>query len=118
MAENRKDFAAAIHKQRPLKQRRAAWKRLIARRSRAVRLIEELGLRTQRLQPILEKLKQVLRQMEELHAQIRQLKGRPSLAPQRAALKKELCHLMKITLESPAHAPPPHRPDQRPGRRI
>ena len=86
----------------PSKQRRAAWKRLIARRSRAVRLIEELGLRTQRLQPILEKLKQVSRQMEELHAQIRQLKGRPDLAPQRAALKKELCHLMKITLESPA----------------
>ena len=65
----------------PRKQRRAAWKRLIARRSRAVRLIEELGLRTQRLQPILEKLKQVLRQMEELHAQIRQIKGRPGRWP-------------------------------------
>ena len=101
MEQNRKDFAAAIHKHRPSKQRRAAWKRLIARRSRAVRLIEELGLRTQRLQPILEKLKQVSRQMEELHAQIRQLKGRPAPASQRAALKKELCHLMKITLESP-----------------
>ncbi|MGO9111469.1 MAG: RNA polymerase sigma factor RpoD/SigA [Thermoguttaceae bacterium] len=101
MEQNRKDFAAAIRKQRPLKQRRAAWKRLIARRSRAVRLIEELGLRTQRLQPILEKLKQVARQMEELHAQIRQVKGRPNLASQRAALKKDLCHLMKITLESP-----------------
>jgi len=102
MEQNRSDFAAAIRKHRPLKQRRAAWKRLIARRSRAVRLIEELGLRTQRLQPILEKVKQVLRQMEELHLQIRQIKGRPNLAPQRAALKKELNHLMKITLESPA----------------
>ena len=102
LEQNRKDFAAAIRNRRPLKQRRAFWKRLIARRSRAVRLIEELGLRTQRLQPILEKLKQVSRQMEELHAQIRQLKGRPNIAPQRAALKKELCHLMRITLESPA----------------
>jgi len=102
MEHNRKDFAAAIHKQRPMKQRRAAWKRLIGRRGRAVRLIEELGLRTQRLQPILEKLKQALRQMEELRAQIRQLKGRPNVAPQRAAMKKELCHLMTITLESPA----------------
>ncbi len=83
VAQNRKDFAAAIHKQRPLRQRRAAWKRLIARRSRGVRLIEELGLRTQRLQPILEKLKQVLRQMEELHAQLRQLKGSPGHAPSR-----------------------------------
>jgi RNA polymerase primary sigma factor len=102
MEQNRKDFAAAIHKQRPLKKRRAAWKRLIGRRSRAVRLIEELSLRTQRLQPILDKLKQVSRQMGEVHAQIRQIKGRPNLAPQRAALKKELCQLMKISLESPA----------------
>jgi RNA polymerase primary sigma factor len=98
---NRQDFATAIHKHRPMKQRRAAWKRLIGRRGRAVRLVEELGLRTQRLQPILDKLKQVSRQMEELHAQIHQLKGRHSMSAQRAALKKELCHLMKITLESP-----------------
>ncbi len=102
MADNRTDFAAAIHKQRPRKQRRAAWHRLIGRRSRAVRLIEELGLRTQRLQPILEKLKQILRQMEELHAEVRQMKGHPSLAPQRAELRKELCRLMRITLEGPA----------------
>ncbi len=101
------------------KQRRAAWRRLIARRSRAVRLIEELGLRTQRLQPVLEKVKQVLRQMEELHARDSAgAKGRPALADERAALKKELCQLMKITLESPPHAPPPHRPHQRPGRRV
>ena len=99
--QNRHDFAISIHKNRPLNERRSAWKRLIARRGRAVRLIEELGLRTQRLQPILEKLKQVLRQMEELHSQLRVLKGKPHLAQQRAALKKELCHLMKITLESP-----------------
>jgi len=99
--QNRKDFAVAIHKHRPLKQRRAAWKRLIARRSRAVRLIEELSLRTQRLQPILDKLKQVSRQIEEVYSQIRRLKDQPNVAPQRAALKKELCQLMKITLESP-----------------
>jgi RNA polymerase primary sigma factor len=101
MAENRKDFAIAIRKGRPMKQRRAAWRRLIARRSRAVRLIEELGLRTQRLQPILEKVKQILRQMEEMYAEIRRLKGKPAEAQERAALKKELCRLMKITLESP-----------------
>ena len=100
MADNRKDFAIAVRKGRPIKERRAAWRRLIARRSRAVRLIEELGLRTQRLQPILEKVKQILRQMEETHADLRLLKG-PSHAARRAELKKELCRLMRITLESP-----------------
>ena len=102
MVQNREDFARAIRKQRPLKERRAAWRRLLARRGRAVRLIEELGLRTQRLQPILEKVKQILRQMEDLHARIREMKGQPALAAERAALKKELCQLMKISLESPA----------------
>ena len=79
MAENRRDFAAAVRKG-ARQQRRAAWRRLIARRSRAVRLIEELGLRTQRLQPVLEKVKHVLRQMEDLHAAVRLRKGRPALA--------------------------------------
>jgi RNA polymerase primary sigma factor len=101
MAENRKDFGIAIRKGRPMKQRRAAWRRLIARRGRAVRLIEELGLRTQRLQPILDKVKQILRQMEEMHSETRRLKGKPAHADQRTDLKKELCRLMKITLESP-----------------
>ena len=86
--ENRKDFAAAIHKRHPAKQRRAAWKRLIARRGRAVRLIEELGLRTQRLQPILEKLKQVSRQMVELQGQLGQLKGRMAPASQAQRSRK------------------------------
>jgi RNA polymerase primary sigma factor len=101
MADNRKDYAIAIRKGRPMKERRAAWRRLIARRSRAVRLIEELGLRTQRLQPILDKVKQILRQMEEMYTEIRRMKGKPALADQRTELKKELCRLMKITLESP-----------------
>ncbi len=101
MADNRKDFARAICKRGSAKQRRAAWRRLIGRRGRAVRLIEELGLRTQRLQPILEKLKQVSRQMEDLHAQLGRLKGRSAPLSQRAAVKKELAHLMKVTLESP-----------------
>ena len=101
MAENRKDYRVAIRKGRPMKERRQAWRRLIARRGRAVRLIEELGLRTQRLQPILEKVKQILRQMEEMRADLQLLKGQPSHAARRAELKKELCRLMRITLESP-----------------
>jgi RNA polymerase primary sigma factor len=100
--QNRRDFATAIAKHHPPKERRAAWQRLTTRRNRAVRLIEELGLRTQRLVPILEKLRQIFRQMDDLQAQIHQLRGQGGEAPRRAALRKELCHLMRITLESPA----------------
>ncbi len=99
---NRKDFAVAISKNQPQKARRAAWRRMVARRARAVRLIEELCLRTQRLQPILDKLELVSQQMSDLYAKIQETKRRPALAAQRTVLRKELCHLMKITLESPA----------------
>ena len=102
MRRNWHDFTIAMHKHQPRKVRREAWRRLVTRRNRAVRLIEELGLRTQRLQPIFEKLKQVSAHMDDLQRQIVALRGKPGMAENRAALRKELCQLMRITLESPA----------------
>jgi len=99
---NRKDFAVAIDRRIPLRRRRAAWRRLVVRRSRAVRLIEELRLRTQRLQPILEKVKQISRRMAEITQQLAELRGLAGVEERRAELRKELCFLMRATLESPA----------------
>ena len=45
-------------------QRHAAWRRLVRRRSKAVRLVEELNLRTQRLQPLVEKLNEISQRMD------------------------------------------------------
>ena len=101
-AENRRDFALAIHKRRPLRERRAAWRRIILRRNKAVRLVEELGLRTQRLQPILDKLRQISQRMEDIQKFLAQYRGLPEAAEQRVELRKELCYLMRIALESPA----------------
>jgi RNA polymerase primary sigma factor len=99
---NRRDFAVAIHKDRPMRQRRAAWRRLLTRRHKAVRLIEELGLRIQRLQPMLDGLRQILQRMDELRRQLHDIRYKHNLAGEKAALRKELCQLMRITLESPA----------------
>ena len=67
-----------------------------------MRLVEELGLRTQRLQPAFEKLKQISLRMNDLQQQLAAL-GRGGLAAShRTELHKELCYLMRITLESPA----------------
>jgi RNA polymerase primary sigma factor len=102
LERNRKDFFVAINKKRPMRERREAWHRLSRRRSRAVRLIEELGLRTQRLQPLLDKLKQISQRMSFLLGEIKQL-GRSAEALQRAAeLRRELRYLMTVTLESPS----------------
>ena len=96
------DFFLAVHKRRPLSQRRAAWRRLTARRIKAVRLIEEVGLRTQRLQPLLDKLREISQRMDVLTAEIRELRGHRSAAERVARLRKELHYLMRITLESQA----------------
>ncbi|MBN2474022.1 MAG: sigma-70 family RNA polymerase sigma factor [Pirellulales bacterium] len=102
LEQNRQDFAVAVSSVHAKKQRHEAWCRLVMRRSKAVRLIEELGLRTQRLQPMLEKLRQISRRMNDLAGQLADLRGTPEAAPAVAGLRKELCHLMRITLESPA----------------
>ena len=52
MLQNKRDFALAINRRQPRKHRRLAWRRLLNRRVKAVRLVEEMGLRTQRLQPL------------------------------------------------------------------
>jgi RNA polymerase primary sigma factor len=102
MQRNRHDFAIAIHKHRSRRERREAWRRLVRRRGRAVRLVEELGLRTQRLQPVLDKLRQLSQRIDEVRLQIRDLRGSGEAGERRAELHRELCQLMRMTMESPA----------------
>ena len=101
LRENQRDFRFAISKKNPLAQRREAWRRLIRRRNRAVRLVEELNLRTQRLQPILEKLAEIARRMRALRSQLAERATQPC-AGAREELRIELHYLMRITAESPA----------------
>jgi RNA polymerase primary sigma factor len=101
LARNQEDFLAAISRSCTRKVRRTAWQRLIKRRARAVRLAEEIGLRTQRLQTLLEKLREVSERMNALSGQLHDLR-RSGDASRIAQVRKELHYLMRITLESPA----------------
>ena len=61
-----------------------------------------MGLRTQRLQPLLEKLQQICQRMEAIRQQLAApCRDEEDLA-RTAALRKELCYLMRMTQESPA----------------
>jgi len=102
LQRNRADFSVAISRRRPMRQRREAWRRLVCRRNKAVRLIEELGLRTQRLQPLLEKLRQIAQRMEALSRELGELRRRRNAAQCVAEVRRELRCLMRITLESPS----------------
>ena len=74
---------------------------MAARRARAVRLIEEVGLRTQRLQPLLKGLQQVSARMVSIAEQLRNPFD-AAVPVQSHELRKELRQLMKVTLESPS----------------
>lgn len=102
LMQNRQDFAVVINKRQPWQARRRAWRSLTVRRNKAVRLIEELGLRTQRLLPLLEKLREISNRMDTLSAELRELQPLEEAAGRVAEIRSELRYLMRITLESPS----------------
>lgn len=102
MLQNKRDFMLAISRRERATLRRQAWRRLLCRRAKAVRLVEELGLRTQRLQPLLEKLNQISRRMDAIRQQLAAPCRNEDDMARAIELRKELCYLMRTTQESPA----------------
>jgi RNA polymerase primary sigma factor len=102
LEQNHADYASAINKRLPMRQRQAAWKNLVIRRNKAVRLVEEMNLRTGKLQPLYEKLRTASDRMLEIKALLAdpeklQLPGMPTATE----LKSELHGLMRLTYETP-----------------
>jgi RNA polymerase primary sigma factor len=102
LKRNNEDFRITMSRRQPMKQRREAWRRLVCRRNKAVRLIEELGLRTQRLQPLLDRLEEISQRMDVLAQELADLRRRRNVGERIAEVRKELRDLMQITLESPS----------------
>ena len=102
MVRNHRDYRIALNKRQRMADRRAAWQRLVRRRFRAVRLVEEMNLRIQRLVPLLQQLDEISNRMEVLKQQIRA--AAEGIPGERSVdeLKSELHYLMRISLESPA----------------
>ena len=103
LAQNHTDYVTSVSKSNPMKERRAAWKRLIKRRNKCVMLVEEMNLRYSRLQPLFEQLEEINDRMIQLKEQIEEAKvtgvvGSRSLED----LRTELHFLMHQTFETPA----------------
>jgi len=67
--EKRRLFRIAMSRGVPLDRRRAAWRRLVRQRNKAVRLVEEMHLRIQRLYPLLRQLRGFWERYEALDKQ-------------------------------------------------
>jgi RNA polymerase primary sigma factor len=103
LERNYVDFHTAICRRVPMVERRAAWKRLVVRRNKAVRLIEEMNLRANRLEPIFQKLKTIEHEMGMLKLRLAEAK-RTGFSEGKTVeqMLRELRHLMRITYETPA----------------
>jgi RNA polymerase primary sigma factor len=101
LKRNRRDYRIALSKSHKLAERRDAWRRLGRRRYRAVILVEELGLRTQRIETMIKTLEDFSHRVDHLKHQLANLpKGKPHAA-QRALLLKEFRSILKACQETP-----------------
>ncbi len=101
MRLNQADYRVAIDKRRTKSEKHHAWKRLVIRRGKVVRLVEELNLRLGKLLPVMQQLHKIGERMVTIKLQLSEPEKLIS-DKQQSELLQELRYLMRITLESPA----------------
>ncbi|TWU12443.1 RNA polymerase sigma factor SigA [Symmachiella macrocystis] len=82
------------------RQRELATELIVSRRKTAT-LAEELSLRTQRLQPITKRMKQICDRMLDLQSQVVRMRKQTRHNPELQLAQRELDELMEMTLETP-----------------
>ena len=102
MEANVDDFSSILDERAPEAAKEEVRKRLKSRRRKTVTLVEELSIRTQKVQPLMKKLEQISHRMDDLERSVEKLRGNRAAKDERANLEKELLDLMLITLEEPS----------------
>jgi RNA polymerase primary sigma factor len=105
LVEQRVDFRRMLRTSLPADQKRAARLRFLRRRRKLLALVEELSLRTRRVQPLVRQLKDMAGRMRCLQTRLREDRANPAAGVltrgQRIHMRKELRELMLKTQESP-----------------
>lgn len=101
MAQNEDLFESFLDETKPVSERRDHFSRVDQSRRKVATLLEEVSLRTQRLQPLVKRLEQISVRMRDLQAEIERLAGDRLHKDQRANYQQELRDLMQLTLETP-----------------
>jgi RNA polymerase primary sigma factor len=102
MDGQRKDFGTMTSRKALPEDKAAARVRYIRRREKMLILVEELSLRTRRVQPLIRQLEDTSRRMDELKQQLATLRATGAPADKIASIRHELREMMLRTLESPA----------------
>ena len=101
IGQNKADYRIALSKRARTTERRKAWGRLGRRRKRCVRLIEELGLRAQRIETMIPTLNGFIRRLRELKIKIDAHKRTKQPASNRQNLVDEYRAILKACQETP-----------------
>ncbi|MCA8997213.1 MAG: RNA polymerase subunit sigma-70, partial [Planctomycetaceae bacterium] len=101
MEMNRDAFEELQHGNLSKKDRAVKQDQIDQRRRKIATLLEELSLRTQRLQPMIRRLEQIAQRMTDLKQEIERISGDRLLKDRRANYEQELRDLMRITQETP-----------------
>ncbi len=102
MEQNEEDFIRILDGRIDEEQKRQARRNLRIRRRKCVTLVEELSIRTQKVQPLMKKLEQISTRMDELERQVELLREDRGAREERANVEKELNDYMMNTLEEPS----------------
>ncbi len=101
LSRNARDYRLATRKSLRISERREAWRRLGRRRLRAVRLVEELGLRTQRIESNIKTLEEFSRRVDDLKAQVVAMKKTRASNEERQHVTQEFRRILRATQETP-----------------
>ena len=101
LKRNHHDFMVASSKSQPKNKRKTAWANLGRRRRRAVRLLEELGLRTQRIESMIRMIEDFSKRVDDLLERIQEHKKARKPANEREAWIQEMRTILVACQESP-----------------
>ena len=99
--QNSSDFGRMSNRNTPSELRAAVRKRFIRRRRKMLTLIEELSLRTRRIQSMRRQMQATLQRMKVIRQRLRCLIGNLATKDKQANLRKELRDLMTLAQETP-----------------
>ncbi len=101
IGQSKADFRLLISRRTAPAEARAARIRFRRARAKSLTLVEELSLRTRRVQPLMKLLRGMSSRMDRLQQDLRILAQGEGSRDDRADMRKELRDLMLTTLESP-----------------
>jgi len=99
--QNERYFRLLVSRSATREKKAAARKAFLRNRHKALQLVEELSVRTRRVQPLMKQMEEYSRRMDFLRARLEELRHDPAAKDQRANFRRELRDLMLLTQESP-----------------